>query len=82
MNATDAKLRELRQRITRNRHLYLEGAVPEQRAQLKREIAVPLVGVAFLTGMACGSGPGFVYAMRDPLIRNALRAFGGFLGES
>jgi hypothetical protein len=80
MNATDARLQELRRRIARNRHLYLEGAAPAERARLQREVAGPLLGVAFLTGMVCGGGPGFAYAMRDPLIRNALRAFGGFIG--
>jgi hypothetical protein len=82
MNATDVKLRELHQRIDRNRLLYLNGAAVGEREQLKREIAGPLVGVAFLTGIACGSGPGFVYALRDPLIRNTLGAFSSLIGES
>lgn len=81
MNSTEQRVRELRERIARNRHLYIVGAVASERQDIKRKMAGPLIAVSFIAGMVAGSGSGFKVALRGPLIRNALQVMGAVLED-
>jgi hypothetical protein len=77
MSSTEAQLQELRQRIARNQRLFMQGARAGEREQLAREVTGPLLGLGFLAGLIVGSGPKAVYALREPLVRHAVRVISG-----
>ncbi|MDR0781997.1 MAG: hypothetical protein LBF16_15155 [Pseudomonadales bacterium] len=73
MNATDTQLHALRQRLARNLCLCAQGALAGEREQLQRDVAQPLLGLAFLLGLVAGSGHKAIYALHKPWVLNAVR---------
>lgn len=73
----EAKAEALKERILRNQQLFAEGAPEGEREELKERVSVPLIGMALLAGLVCGSGgAGIKQVLREPMLRDVLFALG------